>query len=85
MEPPAADREPPIAAEPRGEPAAQPLAAEAGQRGARSDDEEGARLVALDMALGGTPRAQTGGYLAEHYELGDADGLLDDVYELAGR
>jgi DivIVA domain-containing protein len=48
------------------------------------DDEEAARLVALDMALGGSPREQTGAYLAEHYQLSDAGKLLDDVYELAG-
>jgi hypothetical protein len=50
----------------------------------RVDDEEAARLVALDMALGGSPREETERYLAEHYQLSDADKLLDDVYELAG-
>jgi hypothetical protein len=52
--------------------------------GERPDDEEAARLVALDMALGGTPREETERYLAEHYALTDPDGLLDDVYALAG-
>jgi DivIVA domain-containing protein len=47
-------------------------------------DEAGARLIALNMALGGTPRAETARYLAEHYELADADALLDDVYKRAG-
>jgi DivIVA domain-containing protein len=51
---------------------------------ARVDDEEAARLVALDMALGGTPREETEAYLSEHYRLSDADKLLDDVYELTG-
>lgn len=50
----------------------------------RADDDEAARLVALDMALGGSPREETEAYLAEHYQLSDADKLLDDVYELAG-
>jgi len=50
----------------------------------RGDDEEAARLVALDMALGGSPRDETERYLAEHYQLSDSDKLLDDVYELAG-
>lgn len=45
-----------------------------------ADDSEGARLVALDMALSGTPREETGRYLAEHYDLTDRDGLLDEVY-----
>jgi DivIVA domain-containing protein len=53
--------------------------------GARSDDEAGARLVALNMALEGTPREETASYLAEHYELPDVEALLDDVYASAGR
>ena len=48
------------------------------------DDEEAARLVALDMALAGTPREETGKYLAEHYSLADPAAVLDDVYALAG-
>jgi DivIVA domain-containing protein len=51
----------------------------------RSADEAGARLVALNMALEGAPREQAASYLAEHFELGDLDGLLDDVYTSAGR
>lgn len=38
---------------------------------AKPDDEEAARLVALDMALAGTPRDETEQYLAEHYTLAD--------------
>ena len=53
--------------------------------GERSDDEAGARLVALNMALEGTPREQTATYLAQHYALADVDGLLDDVYASAGQ
>jgi DivIVA domain-containing protein len=53
--------------------------------GPRSDDEAGARLVALNMALEGTPREETARFLAEHYELNDVDALLDDVYASAGR
>jgi DivIVA domain-containing protein len=53
--------------------------------GLRSDDEAGARLVALNMALEGTPREETARFLAEHYELGDVDAMLDDVYASAGR
>ena len=50
----------------------------------RVDDVEAARLVALDMALGGSPREETERYLAEHYALAEPDKLLDDVYALAG-
>jgi DivIVA domain-containing protein len=51
---------------------------------AKPDDEEAARLVALDMALAGTPRDETERYLAEHYTLADPGAILDDVYALAG-
>jgi DivIVA domain-containing protein len=46
-------------------------------------DEAGARLIALNMALGGTPREETARYLAEHYTLADPETLLDDVYDRA--
>jgi DivIVA domain-containing protein len=48
-------------------------------------DEAGARLIALNMALSGTPREETARYLAEHFALDDAEALLDDVYERADR
>jgi DivIVA domain-containing protein len=62
-------------------PAAPPAAAAA----VRSEDEAGARLVALNMALEGTPREQAARFLTEHYALADLDGLLNDVYTSAGR
>jgi DivIVA domain-containing protein len=72
-EPVAVEPEPePVAAEPEPEPQAKP------------EDEEAARLVALDMALAGTPRDETEQYLAEHYTLADPGAILDDVYALAG-
>lgn len=43
-------------------------------------DLEGARLVALNMALNGTPREETDHYLAENFELDDRQRLLDEVY-----
>src|SRR3954452_19705046 len=45
---------------------------------------EGARLVALNMALRGTPRDETARYLRENYDFEDSDGLLDDVYLRGG-
>ena len=45
-----------------------------------SDDTEGARLIALNMALNGTPREETDRYLADNFELPDRSGLLDEVY-----
>jgi DivIVA domain-containing protein len=53
-------------------------ASEAAEDG--GDDTEGARLIALNMALNGTPRDETERYLAENFELADRDGLLDEVY-----
>ena len=52
---------------------------------APESDEAGARLIALNMALGGTPREDTARYLAEHYALADPEALLDDVYSRAER
>jgi DivIVA domain-containing protein len=55
--------------------------AEVGAGGADGDDDtEGARLIALNMALNGTPREETDRYLAENFQLGDRTGLLDEVY-----
>jgi DivIVA domain-containing protein len=51
---------------------------------ARNGDEAGARLIALNMALSGTPREETARYLAEHYDLADTEALLDDVYSQVG-
>jgi DivIVA domain-containing protein len=45
-----------------------------------SGDTEGARLIALNMALNGTPREETERYLAENYDLADRQRLLDEVY-----
>jgi DivIVA domain-containing protein len=72
--------------EPEPEPAAEPgpvLVDIEPAKDKRVDDDEAARLVALDMALGGTPREETAAYLAEHYALADPDKLLDDVYARA--
>ena len=43
-------------------------------------DTEGARLIALNMALNGTPREETDRYLAENFSVEDRAGLLDEVY-----
>jgi hypothetical protein len=46
---------------------------------------EGARVLALKMALDGSPREETARYLRENFELDDPDVLLDEVYAKAGR
>jgi DivIVA domain-containing protein len=64
--------------------APEPAAALAATRHAA--DAENARVVALSMALGGTPRAETDRYLAANYGgLPDREGLLDEVYASVGR
>ena len=45
---------------------------------------EGARVIALNMALGGSSREETASYLAENFELEDPDALLDEVYARVG-
>ena len=45
---------------------------------------EGARLIALNMALSGTPREETARYLADNFDLENQDELLDEVYARAG-
>jgi DivIVA domain-containing protein len=51
---------------------------------ADADGDEGARLIALNMALNGTPREETARYLEENFELSDQDAILDEVYARAG-
>jgi DivIVA domain-containing protein len=71
---------PPVAA-----PEPPPADAPTGPAPSANGDEAGARLIALNMALSGTPREETAQYLAGQFGLSDADALLDDVYERAGR
>ena len=75
--PDAIDPDAPAPAEPEAATAAVP-------EPAGGEGEEGARLVALDMALSGTPREETERYLAEHFDLADRDTLLDEVYASVG-
>jgi hypothetical protein len=64
---------PPHPARPAPETAAQ-------QAPAASGDLDGARLIALNMALNGAPRAETERYLAENFQLADREKLVDEVY-----
>jgi hypothetical protein len=41
---------------------------------------EGARLIALNMALNGQSRDETDRYLRDNFELPDRAALLDEVY-----
>ncbi len=52
--------------------------------GGPNGEDEGARLIALNMALDGRPREETDRYLAENFRLSDRRGLLDEVYASVG-
>jgi DivIVA domain-containing protein len=51
---------------------------------APGNGDAAARIVALDMALSGATRDETGRFLAEHYDVPDRESLLDEVYAAAG-
>jgi len=76
-EPERVERDP---AEPEPEPTASPAAGPP-----RGDGHEGARVIALNMALNGSPREETARYLQENFDLEDPDALLDEVYARVGR
>ena len=77
-EPAAAAPETASAAAPREE------AAPSEEPASANGDTAAARIVALDMALSGTPRDETDRFIAEHYDLRDRAALLDEVYAAAG-
>jgi len=64
--------------------APQPVGAQvqagAQEAGAAGGDLDGARLIALNMALNGESRADTERYLAENFQLPDRLKLIDEVY-----
>ncbi len=69
------------AAPPPPPPPAAPAAPPAPATGAVDDDDvEGARLIALNMALNGQSREETDKYLAENFDLSNRAALLDEVY-----
>jgi len=75
---PAPEPEDFAAAAPEPEPAPAPKPAD-------NADEAGARIIALNMALGGSSREETASYLAENFSLSHPDALLDDVYAKVGK
>jgi DivIVA domain-containing protein len=64
--------------------AAESMPPETGAGGRSIRGAEGARLIALNMALNGTPRDETARYLAQNFDLDDQDALLDEVYARVG-
>ena len=61
--------------------AGEPAAEQPGYETSADEDEiEGARLIALNMALNGSSREETDRYLAENFHLSDRERLLDEVF-----
>jgi hypothetical protein len=50
-----------------------------------SSDRDKACMVALNMALNGASRAETDRYFAEHFDVGDASGIVADAYAHCAR
>jgi DivIVA domain-containing protein len=69
LAPPAAARQPTTLASPPAKPP-----------GATNGDLDGARLIALNMALNGDSREDVGRYLADHFDLVDRAKLVEEVY-----
>jgi DivIVA domain-containing protein len=68
--------------QPPEQPAAAPPAAQAPPQSGSTGggDLDGARLIALNMALNGESREDTDRYLAQNFELADRGKLVDEVY-----
>jgi hypothetical protein len=78
---PAPAEEPPPAPAAAPAPSAPPEAASAPAAAAPAGDgHEGARVIALNMALNGSSREETARYLDENFELENPEALLDEVY-----
>jgi len=61
------------------EPVETTTAAASVEGGGREEDLEGARLIALNMALNGNSREDIDRYLQENFNLADREALLDEV------
>jgi DivIVA domain-containing protein len=70
----------PPSEQPAGPPAPSAAQARALQGAPATGDLDGARLIALNMALNGESREDTDRYLAENFELADRGKLVDEVY-----
>ncbi len=62
------------------EPPTPPAAVVPAEHRQSNGDVEGARLIALNMALNGQSREETDSYLRDNFDLDDRGGLLDEVY-----
>jgi hypothetical protein len=67
-------------AHPEPEPDPEPVVEDSTRPVVQGEGVEGARVIALNMALTGSTREETAGYLSENFQLDDPDALLDEVY-----
>jgi ABC-type transporter Mla subunit MlaD len=80
-EPAPAEEEPePEEPEPDEVPPEEPTPEKAAAAAEAPAGAEGARVIALNMALNGSSREETAHYLSENFELDDPEALLDEVY-----
>jgi len=79
-EPPRFERELDSALQDAPQPVGASVQSGAQEAGAGGSDLDGARLIALNMALNGESRADTERYLAENFQLPDRLKLIDEVY-----
>ena len=63
------------------EPEPEPEESLASEDASEDEDLEGARLIALNMALNGNSREDIDRYLQENFDLSNRKALLDEVYE----
>jgi ABC-type transporter Mla subunit MlaD len=62
------------------QPEPEPVVATPAPPTAQGEGFEGARVIALNMALNGSSREETARYLSENFEIQDPEALLDEVY-----
>jgi len=74
------EAESPVAAAPPAAAPQPPAASSEPQEEGEDGDLDGARLVALNMALNGETREATERYLAEHFRLSERRRLVEEVY-----
>ncbi|MCW3040923.1 MAG: DivIVA protein, partial [Solirubrobacterales bacterium] len=83
--PPASERSGSVLDEPYEAPTSAPAAAEpepasAASSGAGDGDVDGARLIALNMALNGASREETDAYLRDNFDLPDRGALVAEAF-----
>ncbi len=77
---PVPEPEPPLIPEPTPPPDEATPPQVAAEPNGKSNDDAGARLVAMNMALEGATRDEARARIKAEYECSDLDGLIDDIF-----